>query len=103
MCNRNLHDCIHVSIPANCALDIFATGKRVNHGVECGLEIPANFHFDGPEKAIKLAKTKNKDRRKRKQNFKTLSKVKCIQSSYKKCFTWLVIGRVRYKEVYSRG
>ena len=26
-------------------LDISATGKRVNHGGEYGLEIPANFHF----------------------------------------------------------
>ena len=37
-------------------LDIFATGKQVNHGGEYGLEIPADFHFYGPEKAIKLAK-----------------------------------------------
>ena len=39
-----------------CALDIFATGERVNHGGECELEIPVNFHFYGLEKAIKLAK-----------------------------------------------
>ena len=41
---------------SRCTLDIFATGKRVNHGGEYGLEIPANFSFYGPEKAIKLAK-----------------------------------------------
>ena len=39
-----------------CALDIFVTGKRVNHGGGCRLEISGNFHFCGPEKAIKLAK-----------------------------------------------
>ena len=39
-----------------CALGIFATGKRVNHGGEYGLDILAKFHFYGPEKAIKLAK-----------------------------------------------
>ena len=41
------------------ALDIFATGKHVNHRDECGLVIPKNLqslHFHGPEKAIKLAK-----------------------------------------------
>ena len=44
---------------SHCALDIFATGKNVNHRDEYGLEIPTNFqflNFDGPEKAIKLAK-----------------------------------------------
>ena len=39
-----------------CALDIFATGKRVNHGGDYGLEIPANFYFHESKKAIKLAK-----------------------------------------------
>ena len=39
-----------------CILHIFATGKRVNHGGEYGLEIPANFHFYGLEMAIKLTK-----------------------------------------------
>ena len=28
-----------------CALDVLATGKRVNHGGECGLEIPNFFFF----------------------------------------------------------
>ena len=40
-----------LSLP-HCALGIFATGKHVNHGVEYGLEIPVNFHFYGPEKAM---------------------------------------------------
>ena len=38
-----------------CTLDIFAIGICVNHGCEYGLEIPKNFHFYEPEKAIKLA------------------------------------------------
>ena len=39
-----------------CILHIFATGKRVNHGGEYGLEIHANFNFYGLEKTIKLTK-----------------------------------------------
>ena len=70
---------------SHCALDIFATGKHVNHRDEYGLEIPAHLqslHFHGPEKAIRLAKKQNnKDRRKLKRNCKTPSKVKCIQIS----------------------
>ena len=59
--NRNLHDCIHISIPVplHCALGIFATGKHVSHRDVNGLEIPTNLqslHFHGTEKAIKLAK-----------------------------------------------
>ena len=38
---------------------IFAIWKCFNTGGEYGLEIPANFHFYGPEKAIKLAETGN--------------------------------------------
>ena len=56
MCNRNLHDCIHVSIPVPLR---FATGKHVNHRDKYGLEIPTNLqflHFHGTEKTIKLAK-----------------------------------------------
>ena len=44
---------------SHCALDIFATGKHVNHRDEYGLEVPTNVHFlnfHGPEKVIKLAK-----------------------------------------------
>ena len=44
---------------SHCALGIFATGKKVNHRDEYGLEIPTNLqslHFHGTEKAVKLAK-----------------------------------------------
>ena len=58
--NRNVHDCIHVSIHSPLCLDIFATGKRVKHGNEHGPKIPANFY--GSEKTFKLAqKPNNKD------------------------------------------
>ena len=46
-----LHSCFY-----RCTLDIFATGKRVNHGGEYRLEIPPHFNFCEPEKAINLAK-----------------------------------------------
>ena len=48
---------IFLSLP-HYALNIFATGKHVNHRDEYGLVIPTNLqslHFRGPEKAIKLA------------------------------------------------
>ena len=35
------------------------TGKRVNRGAGYGLEIPANFHFYGPENAIVWIRSKN--------------------------------------------
>ena len=37
-----------------CALDVFATEKRINHRGEYGMEIPVIFLFYGPEKIIKL-------------------------------------------------
>ena len=40
MCNRNFHYFIYISIPVHYALDIFATGKHVNHRDEYRLEIP---------------------------------------------------------------
>ena len=40
-----------LSLPG-CTLSIEVTGKRVNRGAGYGLEIPANFHFYGPENAI---------------------------------------------------
>ena len=55
MCNRNLHNCIRISILVPLHIDIFATGKHVNQGREYGLEICIIFHFYGPKKAIKLA------------------------------------------------
>ena len=42
ICNINLHDSIYVLSLPHCALDIFVTGKRVNHGAEDRLEILAN-------------------------------------------------------------
>ena len=57
MYNRNLHDCIHISI--SISLGIFATGKYMNHRDEYGLEFSTNLqslHFHGTEKAINLAK-----------------------------------------------
>ena len=43
-----------LSLP-HCALDILATGKRVNDGGEYRLEIPETFYFYGPEKFIQVA------------------------------------------------
>ena len=40
----------------HCALDIFAIGKLINRRGEYGLEIPVNFHFNGPGKVIKPVK-----------------------------------------------
>ena len=49
---------VFLSLP-HYALNIFATGKHVNHRDEYGLVIPKNLQsldFRWPEKAIKLAK-----------------------------------------------
>ena len=68
-----------LSLP-HCALDIFATEKRVNHGREQGIKIPVNFQFYGLENDNKLAKKyNNKDQRKRKRNCKTLSVIEILQ------------------------
>ena len=42
-----------LSLPG-CTLSIEVTGKRVNRGAGYGLEIPANFHFYGPENSMPL-------------------------------------------------
>ena len=56
LCNRNLHDCIYVSIPAPLRFGrIFNRETRQPWG-EYGMEIPVSFPFYGPEKIIKLAK-----------------------------------------------
>ena len=52
MCSRSLHDCIYVSSPI--PMDIFASGKCVNHEFECVQEVPDELHFYEPEKAIEL-------------------------------------------------
>ena len=46
-----------LSLPG-CTLSIEVTGKRVNRGAGYGLEIPANFHFYGPENAIVWIRSK---------------------------------------------
>ena len=59
-----------LSLP-HCALGIFVTGKRINRGGGYGLEIPANFYFYGPEKAINWLGNKiNKIEEKLKENIK---------------------------------
>ena len=59
-----------LSLP-HCALNIFVTGKRINHGGGYELEIPANFYFHGPQKAITRLKNKiNKIEEKPKENIK---------------------------------
>ena len=39
----------------NCTIKCTVIGKRVNHGAGYGLEIPVNFKFLGPAKAIQWA------------------------------------------------
>ena len=39
----------------NCTVKCTVIGKRVNHGTGYGLEIPVNFKFLGPAKAIQGA------------------------------------------------
>ena len=46
-----------LSLPG-CTLSIEVTGKRVNHGAGYRLEIPANFHFYGPENPIVWIRSK---------------------------------------------
>ena len=86
MCNRNLHNCVRISILVPLRIDIFTTGKHVSHGVENGLLNTIN----SPK--IKTIKIKE-----------TLSKVKFIQISYKKSLIWPDIGRARYRRVSAGG
>ena len=58
MRKRNLHNCIHISILSPLYIDIFTTGKRVNHGVEYGLEISTIFHFYRSKKPLNSPKNK---------------------------------------------
>ena len=63
MCNWNLYDCIHVSIPATLRSG-YLCNWETHYGGEYGLEIPTSFDFYEHERAIKLAKEQNnKDRR----------------------------------------
>ena len=57
MCNRILHDCIHVSIASPLRFGHVCNRETRQPWSEYRLEIPWNFHFCGPEKkAVKLAK-----------------------------------------------
>ena len=94
LCDRNLHNCIRISILVPLRIDIFATGKHVNHGVEYGL-LNTIFHFYGPKKPLNSPKIKII------KIEETLSKVKFIQISYKKSLIWPDIGRARYRGVSS--
>ena len=98
MCNRNLHNCIRISILVlilvPLRIDIFATGKHVNHGAEYGL-LNTIFHFYGPKKPLNLPKNKII------KVEEALSKVKFIQISYNKSLIWPDIGRARYRGVSS--
>ena len=40
----------------NHSIRVCVKGKNINHGVGCGLEIPAEYIFYGNEKAIQWAK-----------------------------------------------
>ena len=100
MWSRNLHDCIHVCIPAPLRFEHLCNWETRQLWRWIFL---ANFHFYVPENAIRLAKKQNNnDRKKLKWNCKILFKVKCIQISYKKCLIWPAIERVRYREISAR-
>ena len=80
-------------------IDIFATGKHVNHGgeyLQCfifmELKRPLNSRKN---KIVKIEENLNE--------IIKHSKGKFMQISYKKSFIWPVIGCVRYREVSSRG
>ena len=60
MCNINLHNRILISILVPLRIGMFGTGKQVNHGVECGLEISTIFHFYEPKKPLNWPKNKIK-------------------------------------------
>ena len=96
MYNGNLHNCIRISILVSLRIDIFATGRHVNHGVEYGL-LNTIFHFYGPKMPLNSPKIKVINIE------ETLSKVKFIHLSYKKSLIWPDIGRARCRGVSSGG
>ena len=89
MYNRNLHNCIRLSILVPLRIDIFATGKHVNHGVEYWLEISKIFHFYGPKMSLNSVKNKII------KIEETLPEVKFIQISYKLSLIWPDIEHAR--------
>ena len=89
MWNRNLHDCIHISI---CPIALWTSLQPENTSTtEMNmdwkfLQIYTPYIFMELKEPLNWLKRKNKrDRRKLKRNCKTLSKVKCIQIYCKKC------------------
>ena len=48
---------MYLSLP-RCTLIVEVAGEPINRGAGYGLEIPAKFHFHGPENAIRWIKTK---------------------------------------------
>ena len=68
----------------HCAFEIFAARKHVNDKGKYRLGIAENLCFHRLEKAIKLTKNKITSLEENfKKNWKTFSKVKCLQISYK--------------------
>ena len=58
MCNRNLHDCIHVSIPHSLRFGHLSKWKTRQPWRWIATGNPCEFLFYGPEKAFKLTKNK---------------------------------------------
>ena len=69
---NNMSKIVFMFLPLpHSTLDIFVIGKRINRGGGYGLEMPVNFYFYGPEKAINWLKNKiNKIEEKLKENVK---------------------------------
>ena len=55
LCNRNLHDCIYVSIPAPLRFGRICNWETRQPWRSIRTGIPAIFLFYGPEKILKLA------------------------------------------------
>ena len=67
-------------------MDIFATGKHVNHRDKYGLEIATNpYIFMDLKRPLNWLKSKITEIEENLNETKTLSKVKCVQVSCKKC------------------
>ena len=89
MCDRRLHDCIYVSVPIPMALwTSLPLGKASTMKLNADRKSLRNFIFMNLKRPLNYHKNKKKkDRRKLKLSCKRLSKVKCIEISYKKCLT----------------
>ena len=92
--HEHLHHCIHFCISAPLWSGHLCKLENVSI-VE--VNIPANFHFHGSEKVIKLAKNNvAKIEETLNETVKHCLKMECIQVSCKKCLTCPIIERVRY-------